>query len=34
MRDALYVIADIPKAMELDSYDPDSKPGLRKLVVT
>lgn len=30
MRDALYVIADIPKAMELDSYDPDSKTWIEK----
>lgn len=30
MRDALYVIADIPKAMELDSYDPDSKTWIGK----
>lgn len=30
MRVALYVIADIPKAMELDSYDPDSKTWIEK----
>lgn len=30
-RDALYVIADIPKVMELDSYDTDSKTWVEKV---